>query len=266
MLRKFLTSFTGAGAAPPRARGNPIEDALLKQVVEARAQDPLIGARVAARELLRRLGNIFTQDQGVHAESLFCALGALGGYACQAAVRAQATARGVAPASLLTAERGADGHTYYSGNALHALLDGTPNGLWPLISESARTLRFELLPDIREIFRHVDSTVGTPAFGKPRSAGPRAPRDLPFLYLRTHWTAFHPTVMKFCSAPEQWPMVYGFAIREALERYRQQMEPGAAATLAMECADAMSRIDLATHGQPAEPVRRPARAATLAPL
>ena len=265
MLKKILTSLGGgAGAAPARPAASPIEEVLLRQIVEARAQDPLIGARIASKEILRRLGNMLATDTGVHAESLFCALGALAGYACQTAVRAQATARGVTPATLLPPSQEADGRTYYRSGSVDALLAETQSAVWCMLMDGARQAGFETLPDVGELFHHVAGSIGTPEFGKPRQRGPRAPRDLPFLYLRAQWPAFQPMVMKFCSAPDQWPVAYAYAIQEALQRYRQQFEPGAAAALAMECAIAMSRIDFATHGQASTPLQSRSKAATLA--
>jgi hypothetical protein len=265
MLRKILTSLGGgAGAAPARPSASPIEEVLLRQIVEARAQDPTIGARVASKEILRRLGNMLATETGVHAESLFCALGALAGYACQTAVRTQATARGLPAAALLAAAQGEDGHTYYRSGSVDAMLAESQNAVWSLLMDGARQAGFETLPDVGELFHHVASSIGTPDFGKPRQRGPRAPRDLPYLYLRSQWPAFQPMVMKFCSAPDQWPLAYAYAIQEALQRYRQQFEPGAAAALAMECAIAMSRIDFSTHGQASTPLQSRSKAATLA--
>ena len=49
------------------------------QVDQKRTEDPLVGAKLAGKEILTNLLNWMKTDRGVHAESLLAVLGALGG-------------------------------------------------------------------------------------------------------------------------------------------------------------------------------------------
>jgi hypothetical protein len=61
------------------------EVALLEVIANGKASDPLIGAKVAGKEVLHRLIRAMTNEKGVQVESLFTALGALAGFSCQMA-------------------------------------------------------------------------------------------------------------------------------------------------------------------------------------
>src|SRR5690349_7973973 len=85
-------------AARPGAGARRPQDATFLATLDKLKQaDPLIGAKMGGKEVLSRLLAGMKTDKGVHAESLFCALGALAGYACQAQLRAQAMALGMKP-------------------------------------------------------------------------------------------------------------------------------------------------------------------------
>jgi hypothetical protein len=75
------------GRAEANAGSDRISEAFFCQLNEKRKDDPLIGAKVGAKDILDRLLNSMKDPKGVHIETLLCALGAMAGYSCQAGLR-----------------------------------------------------------------------------------------------------------------------------------------------------------------------------------
>jgi hypothetical protein len=196
-------------------------ESLLEAIREKRATDPLIGAKVAGREILGRLILAMKNEKGVHSESLCCALGALAGYACQASLRAQAVEHG----------------------SLIKLLAEDPYSVWRLAAGAAQQAGASELPDLASIFKHVAATVGTPAFGIPRYGGGHGAADLPATYVRTLWPALLPILRKLTDDPALWPQAYSFAIQDAIRSVEPALAPQVALSIVMESAVPMSKLD-----------------------
>ena len=71
--------------------------------------DEIARARAASSVVLTTVMQALRDDRGIHLESLFCALGAVAGCACQASVRAEALAAGEHPDSRFEVATTADG-------------------------------------------------------------------------------------------------------------------------------------------------------------
>jgi hypothetical protein len=201
---------------------NAATESLLATIREKRQTDPLIGAKVAGREILGRLITAMKNDKGVHSESLCCALGALAGYACQASLRA----------------RSIDG-------SLLKLLAEDQYSVWSLAAGAAQQAGATELPDLPAIFKHVAATIGTKAFGIPRYGGGHGAADLPVAYVRALWPALLPVVSKLTDDMALWPHAYSFAIQDAIKSVEPVLAPQVALSIVMESAIPMSKVDLA---------------------
>lgn len=197
-------------------------DSLLEAIREKRKADPLIGAKVAGREILGRLIMAMNNDKGVHSESLCCALGALAGYACQASLRA----RGLEYGSLIK------------------LLAQDRDSIWALAAGAAEQAGATELPDLAAIFKHTAATFGTKSFGIPRFGGGHGAADLPVTYVRTLWPALLPIVRKLTDDPALWPQAYAFAIQDAIKSVEPALAPQVALSIVMESAVPMSKVEL----------------------
>jgi hypothetical protein len=197
-------------------------DSLVEAIREKRNTDPLIGAKVAGREILGRLVTAMRNDKGVHSESLCCALGALAGYACQASLRARP-----------------DG----SGSLLKLLAEDRLS-VWSLAAAAAQQAGATELPNLASIFEHVAATVGTRAFGIPRYGGGHGAADLPATYVRALWPALLPIVRKLTDDASLWPQAYSFAIQDAIRSVEPALAPQVALSIVMESAIPMAKLDL----------------------
>lgn len=185
------------------------------------------------------------QDQkGIHPESLLTCLGALAGYACQACVRQTAALPGADPRKYaLRAVESSDGTTYLDGDALNVPLAESPLSVWALIGRAVQKLG-KPLPDIEAIFRHVTQTVGTSEFGIPRVPDGHRPRQPAIVYLKQVWPQILPIAQRFCNRPAQIPVLFGIALQRAIEQTQDVLSPTLSASIAMECAVAMSKVAL----------------------
>ena len=197
-----------------------------------------------AEYVLYRIWATLQDSEGIHAESLFACLGALSGYACQVYVR-QAGARGATDSGryALTTITALDGTTYFQGDALNLPLAESPLSVWALVGRAVQKTG-QPLPDIGGIFSHVTHTAGTSAFGMPRVPYEHRPRHRAIVYLRHLWPQILPIARRFCRKPAQLPVLFGIALQRAIEHTTSLLNPTLSASIAMECAVAMSRVAL----------------------
>ncbi len=246
MLKRLFAFLGGSSGVIAKAEpgASPAEQALLRQIAERSKTDPLIGAKIGSKEVTQRLLTAMKTERGVHIESLLCALGAVAGYSCQAAVRALAVARGLPEASLLTPVETKDGKTFFFGDHLNKPLAESQYSVWGVAGGGAQQAGCANLPDVSEIFKHVSATVGTAAFGTPRVPEGHKPQDTPLSYVRVLWPALRPLIVKFCPNPEHWPILLGLSIQEVIVMGKNTLDPCLALQLVMESAIPMSKVNL----------------------
>jgi hypothetical protein len=249
MLKKLFAIFGGPTVvrASAQSASHPAEDALLRQIAERSKTDPLIGAKIGSKEVTQRMLSAMKTEQGVHIESLLCALGALAGYSCQASLRAQAVARGLPEAGLLTSVQTKDGKTYFFGDHLNKPLAESKYSVWGIAGAGAQDAGCQSLLDLNDIFKHTSSVVGTEAFGRLRVPDKNVPHDLPLNYVRTLWPALKPLTIKYCQNPEHWPVLFSLSIQEVIVMGKSVLDPCIALRLVMEAAIPMSKVNLNAH-------------------
>jgi hypothetical protein len=230
-----------ANGWPPAAEPKTASDAAR---ADAPSSDALAKVKLGGREVFQRITQGLKNERGVHVESLLACLGALAGYACQAAVRENSASAGASsPENALTVATGADGRKYFFGDPLNRLLAEDRGSVWSFTAGAVQHLG-KPLPDIEGIFQHVASTVGGAEFGIPRIPAGHRLGDLPINYLKAVWPQLLPIAKRFADEPAHLPMIYGLAIQHAIFAARNLIDPTLAATIAMECAVPMSKVDL----------------------
>lgn len=237
----------GRGAVAPeveqdvsaRASAEALEQALL----DREREDPLVRAKIGAKEVTHHLLEAMKSDRGVHIESLLCAIGSLAGYACQASVRASANMRGIPAQKFMHTVQTADGARYFFGDLINKPLAEDRYSVWSIAAGSAQHLSQEPLPDVQEIFAHVTQSVGTEQFGRPRLPDGNQPADQPISYATSLWPVFEPVLKQLRLPPEHWPVVFGIAAGDLIEKGKGVIEPTLALRIVMESAVPMSKID-----------------------
>jgi hypothetical protein len=219
---------------------------------EALAIDPELYARARAAADLIGPGvmAIATGERGVHVESMLVALGAVAGYGCQVAARlappeAVLADPGKTPWAQVT---GADGRTYFFGDAVNHYLLEAPASFWGVAAGIIGQRSARPVPDPFEIVRHVAETVGGAGFGAIRFPPGTSAAHSPWEYLGALWPDVRDRLDESGLAPGDWPLGFGIAAQIALFAAQEVIEPTVALAMLMETAVAMAKVDPAALG------------------
>jgi hypothetical protein len=208
-----------------------------------KANDPLIGVKIGAKELFAQCMAAVHDDRGVHVETLLCVLGAISGFACPAAIAEQLALKGLTPPQVgIMVVEGADGRTYWFGDPVNHLLTEDQYAVWPLIAGKAQALGVTHFSDAANAMQHVAATVGGADFGIPRLPEGHRPALLPIDAARAIWPAAHAIMIRYCDEPREWPLLAALAAQEGLETVRDSLDPALAATILLECAFPMAKL------------------------
>lgn len=236
-----------AAVRPPAADEalSPAEQAMKDTLAEKRAEDPLVGVRVGSREVLAWLLKAQTAERGVHMESALAAIGSLAGFACPASIAANMDTLGRTPQQfgLLVVETN-DGNSYWFGDLINGPLVEGNASIWNLVQGTARHLgAMGALPEASEVLAHVSKSIGTDAFGIPRLPAGHTPADTPLRLVAQGWLATGSFRDFYCVSPDEWPMLYALAAQQLMEQAKAVIPPEVAATILLECAAPMAKLD-----------------------
>lgn len=230
--------------ATPATEHSPQTEALLRAIQEQSKTDPLVGAKIGAKEVTQRLMGVMKTEKGVHVESVLSALGALAGYACQASLRAQALEKNLPETAAFTVVQAKNGKQYFFGDPLNGAVAESQHSVWGLAAGAAQHAGCQNLPDINDVFRHVSQTIGGDQFGIPRIPDGHRPGDTPINYLKGLWPQLLPLTKMLCPKPVDWPIMYSLALQNVIVMAKEVIDPGLALSVAMESAIPMSKVDL----------------------
>ena len=183
-------------------------------------------------------------EKDMHMPSLLCALGALAGYACQAAVRQRAIEQGLPENGLFTVLTSENDQRYFFGPALHRALIESPHSILQIASDAARRAGATAGPDVNDILSRTLEQIGSERFGALSVPDEHQPMDTPLGYLEKLWPEALAFVRQFCGTSDMWPIVFGCALHEAIRASQDSIDPGMALQIVLESAIPMSRITL----------------------
>jgi hypothetical protein len=246
MKLPFFKKETNLKDEPGKKSDNDrISDILINTINEKRKEDPMIGAKIGAKEVFNRLISGMKDSKGVHIESLLCVLGSLAGYSCQASLRKEfIEMKGLAENQVFVIIEDKDKNKYYFGDLINQPLVANQFSVWSLAAGAVQSLGVEKMIDIREIFEHVSRTVGSDSYGIPRIPDGHKPGDIPFNYVRDIWPVMLPIAERYCANPNEWPIMFGMAIQEGIICGKDAIDPLLALSIAMESAIPMAKADI----------------------
>ena len=227
-----------------KMKSDAIKSGMKQAIAERKKSDPFAGVKIGCLEINQRIISALKNERGVHIESLLSVLGSLAGYACQVAVREEMVVQQRTPENqAFVIVESKDGSRYFFGDNLNKPLAESQYSIWALTAGAVNYLG-KKPPDISEIFKHVSNSLGTYQFGIPRIADNHTPIALPIAYLNDVWPHILPIAMGYCETPSELPILFGLAIQQAIFMGKDTIDPVLAATIVMECAIPMSKVDL----------------------
>jgi hypothetical protein len=193
-------------------------------------RDPLIGAKVASREVVAAVLRALRSEGAVHFPSAVCAMGSLAGFACQESVRASAAAHGYALKDM-------------AAEVMLPLM-GVELSVWNLIAGSSLHSGCRCMSEPADVLAHCAASSGTPQGGVPRVAPEHQARQLPRHYVSHWWPLLQPIAAKHCPNPVQWPVLFALAVQQLVDAGKAEFDPCVAMQLAFEAAVPMACADV----------------------
>jgi hypothetical protein len=245
----MLGKFFGKKEAKPVAQNgtiDPAQAAMKHALEEKRKTDPLIGAKLCAKELNQKIIDSMSKidSRGVHVDTLLVAMASVGGFACQMAIREGIIKTGQATEQqVFVSVKGKDGATYYMGDTLNDALLSGKFSFYSYAGGGVERAGGKKLPDINEIAGYVASTIGTENFGMPRYPEGHNAAETPSVWVKTLWPLHLPILQFYCASPIEWPVTYGIALQEIIVMAKDALNPELAIQMAIEAAMPMSKID-----------------------
>ncbi|NMC55991.1 MAG: hypothetical protein GYA50_02050 [Eubacteriaceae bacterium] len=224
---------------------NAVEDILLDTINKMRKDDPLIGAKLGAKEVINSLMSMMNDSNGIHIETFMCALGSLAGYSCQASLRKELIElKGLDEKQVFAVVFTNDGSKYFFGDLINKPLAEDEYSVWSLAAGAVQYLGINEIIDVEDIFKHVAETVGNHNYGIPRIPEGHEPMDMPYNFVKFLWPLFLPIAEKYCDAPNEWPIMFGLSVQEGIILGKDVLNPLLSLSLAMESAIPMAKVDI----------------------
>jgi hypothetical protein len=212
--------------------------------------DLYVRAKAAADLIGPGAMSVAMSERGLHVESMLVALGAVAGFGCQIAARLSPPPEAVGSDQTVrwVEAQGADGRSYFLGDAGNHYLLEAPMSLWNVAAGVLPGLGAGAPPDIIEIVRHVAGTIGTEDFGSIRFPPGTGASHAPTEYLVRLWPDTRERLGRSDLAVSEWCVGFGIAVQIMLMAAREATDPVAALGILMETAVAMAKIDPAGYG------------------
>jgi hypothetical protein len=184
----------------------------------------------------------------IHSETILTELGALAGFAAQISIRkAVIEPQRLNPNTVLAEVVTMNGQKYYFSDLLNwVLFENTsqpPYSIWSYISAVVPDEIRALLPNVNDIVSYAARTIGTSQFGVPRLPAARMPRKLPLDALIEHWDMVEAELTASGRNPGEWPYDLAAAAQWQMLTSRERLALPLAATIVMEAAIPMSKVD-----------------------
>ncbi len=221
----------------------------------SQANVPGAGRSVAGDEglsndLVALLSSAYGESGSGSLESTLSAIGALAGFAAQQVIWSEFVRTGkLAISKAFVVVETKSGETFFFGDFLNAVLVSTETrepSVWQFVSSGATKAGALVLPDLEPIFAHVSATVGGELFGIPRLPAEHQPRERPRDALNRFWPQVKALLAARGVASALWPLEIAIAAQRLIVRIKDRIDPSFAATIVMEAAIPMSKVDPAT--------------------
>jgi hypothetical protein len=208
-------------------------------------EKPLQRVQLTGRILFDLACRTVSDDKGVRMENLLALLASVGGQQCIAPLLETIAAQGKSPQDFgLMVAQGADGRSYYFGDAPNKFLVESPHSLISLAFGAAQECGAPVTMDmIHAEMKAVAAAVGTGdrffEFDLPEQNRIDSPAN---------WAAhFTPRFVEACDLyrvpPLQRATAFGVAIHQAITTGKEAIDPLIAARIVLGCAIRSAKID-----------------------
>ena len=233
----------GGGSENPK--DHPGHQAVLRLLREKDATEPEARLQLAGRVVFDLFCRMLQGERGVRIEDLLAALGSIGGHLCLTAILDSLKTSGRTPQDIgMLVADGADGHSYYFGDAPNRLLLESQFSLLSLTLGAAHHLGAPVtLEMVHDVMKRTASSVASPAFAQLSVPEKHQPALTPFQWVEHGRQRMIEAFDLYEVAPEGRPSAVGFAIQQAIDAGKAALDPLTAARIVIECAVPMAKVD-----------------------
>lgn len=239
-------------APQPAPRDMPGHSHVLDHLRREEASGNLVvRTQVAARSLFDSLYyRMATPERGTRIEDMLAVLGACGGFACIVGVMHALRLSGRTPADInLMVVEGADGRTYYFGDAPNSLLLESEHALLSLALGAAQGLGAAVTLDrVHEVMKRTAQSVGSGEFGATRIGEPHTPALPVRRAIEIFWPSICEVLDLYEVAPGRRPAAIGCAVQQAMEAGKTVLDPLLAADIVADAAVPAAKLNPADFG------------------
>jgi hypothetical protein len=198
-------------------------------------------AAVLMAKQIRQVGRI-------HLETVLTEIGALAGFAVQISIRKGVIEpQGLDPNAVLAEIVTKNDEKYYFSDLLNWILfenvDTPPYCIWAYVRDVVPEGSRGMMPDVLEIVGRAARTIGTARFGVPRLPPEHMPNAPPRAALDAHWRSVRQELEGSGRDPSDWPYDLASAAQWQMLTSRDRLALPLAATIVMEAAIPMSKVD-----------------------
>jgi len=214
-----------------------------------------VAARLAIAALVKFFPKSLSVNDRLPVEALFCAVGAVTGFAAQNALRRECAVYGTKESDVFVVAEAPNGERYYFGNPLNAILVPQTRecqSVFSILGGEALRLGAEPaeLPDCLDIFERTAQSIGTHRFGMLPDGYKSAltPRRAVEIFWPSVLNAFTreplvPVAGFSLVDPRYWPLALAVVGASCMAATKTALAPAVAARIFMEAAIPMSKID-----------------------
>lgn len=246
--RKETTSQDSKNLGP-----SPSILAMRAVIAEQSLKDPLICAKMTAKDLTSNAMKIVKDERGVRLETIAGVLGSLAGYSTAWAMfhdLAEKKIRPEVPEVCIIQTKNSQQKFYFGDYLNRKLVEGEDYGgqklsLWRLVAGTAQAQGGKPSRDeLSAMFEHVAAAVGSDDFDKIKVPKKHHPGDSPSNFVKHLFPKFLPILKSYELPVGQYHLAFAMSIQEVMEMAKgvSSISPDMITSIVMQCAIPASKL------------------------
>ncbi|MGT2907205.1 hypothetical protein [Streptococcus dentiloxodontae] len=223
------------------------EEEFFEQIEEKRKTDPLIGAKLGAQYIYKRLyDSLIDPNNRINMTEFLLWGSGLTGMSCQMAVRESLKKGDDVPQMALVPVDCKNGSRIFIGEGINHYLFESEMPVWNFIMATYLKLNPEAdLPDINET---VETSLKNATNEEYKVWGMEYPKNLLGLY-RKIWFNFEPAIRRYCPQESEWPILYVLVLQMIIEEAAKVIDLSIVVNKAIENLLVSSKLDYSSNAQ-----------------
>lgn len=215
------------------------DNAMIEAIANHSDDDPLIRAKITAKDLKLNVIEILKDDRGVRIEDALGILGAFAGFACSFYGTEKYKKDPTQKIEIIGTK---DGKQYVFGDVINGPLVNDQYSVYSLVAGMAQSFGVQDIITPNWLISRRMKSIGTPDFGIPVLPEKHSLRDTPYNFVLHLWPKLVPVMRRYNATLGELPIVNALAIQELMTEAKDVIDPEISASIALQSAFSMSVI------------------------